>query len=155
MLRRNVRGCTLIVPCGEGFAHFGSARYKKQMAQKQIVPLESVANRIFIIRGHRVMLDSDPAELYPVETRALVQGVKRNSERFPAEFMLQLSAEEFEHWRSQIVMSSPGARAAHHFAALAAARSFSRLSMRLLMAVSLPCNAPTLKKARSSTGASS
>jgi hypothetical protein len=56
------------------------------------------------------MLDMDLAALYGVETRALVQAVRRNPERFPADFMFQLSAQEFEHWRSQIVMSNPGAK---------------------------------------------
>ena len=56
------------------------------------------------------MLDQDLATLYAVETRALVQAVKRNLERFPTDFMFQLSAEELAQWRSQIVMSNPGAR---------------------------------------------
>ena len=80
------------------------------MAQKTLIPLQSVANRIRIIRGHRVMLDSDLAELYGVLTKALNQAVKRNIERFPADFMFQLTVEEFEQWRSQIVTSNPGAR---------------------------------------------
>ena len=80
------------------------------MAQKTLIPLQSVANRIRIIRGHRVMPDSDLAELYGVLTKALNQAVKRNIERFPSDFMFQLTAEEFDHWRSQIVTSNPGAR---------------------------------------------
>jgi hypothetical protein len=71
---------------------------------------EAVASRIHVIRGQRVMLDQDLATLYAVETRALVQAVKRNLERFPTDFMFQLSAEELAQWRSQIVMSNPGAR---------------------------------------------
>lgn len=55
-------------------------------------------------------MDSDLALLYGVETRVLVQAVKRNSTRFPAEFMFQLSHEEFDTWRSQIVISNPGAQ---------------------------------------------
>ena len=80
------------------------------MAQKTLIPLQSVANRIRTIRGHRVMLDSDLAELYGVLTKALNQAVKRNIERFPSDFMFQLTDEEFAHWRSQIVTSNPGAR---------------------------------------------
>ena len=53
------------------------------------------------------MLDNDLAELYGVQTKALNQAVKRNRERFPEDFMFQLSQEEFEHWRSQIVTSNP------------------------------------------------
>lgn len=54
------------------------------------------------------MLDEDLADLYGVETRALVQQVRRNEKRFPADFMFQLSAEEFSHLKSQSVMSSGG-----------------------------------------------
>ena len=56
------------------------------------------------------MLDSDLAELYGVLTKALNQAVKRNIVRFPSDFMFQLTAEEFEQWRSQIVTTNPGAR---------------------------------------------
>ena len=56
------------------------------------------------------MLDADLAELYGVLTKALIQAVKRNAARFPADFMFQLTDEEFAHWRSQIVTSNPGAR---------------------------------------------
>lgn len=57
------------------------------------------------IRGHRVILDSDVAALYDVPTKALVQAVKRNLPRFPADFMLHLTAEEWAHLRSQTVTS--------------------------------------------------
>ncbi|MDY5884851.1 MAG: ORF6N domain-containing protein, partial [Treponema sp.] len=59
-------------------------------------------NKIYTIRGVQVMLDSDLAEIYGVETKRLNEQVKRNIERFPEEFMFQLSAEEFEVLRSQI-----------------------------------------------------
>lgn len=65
----------------------------------------SVQQRIFIIRGKQVMVDRDLATLYGVETRVLKQAVNRNPERFPEEFMFQLDSQEFEKWRSQIVMS--------------------------------------------------
>lgn len=65
----------------------------------------SVQQRIFIIRGKQVMVDRDLAALYGVETRVLKQAVNRNPERFPEEFMFQLDNQEFEKWRSQIVMS--------------------------------------------------
>lgn len=64
-----------------------------------------IQERIYDIRGQKVMIDRDLSELYGVETRALNQAVKRNIERFPSDFMFQLSREEFEKWRSQIVMS--------------------------------------------------
>ncbi len=67
-----------------------------------------VASKIYLIRDKRVMLDKDLAELYEVETRALNQAVSRNLERFPEEFMFQLSQVEFEILKSQIVTSSWG-----------------------------------------------
>jgi len=74
-----------------------------------VVPMERVARAILPIRGHKVMLDSDLAELYGVTTKALIQAVKRNDGRFPEDFMFQLSDEEFERLRSQIVTSNPDA----------------------------------------------
>jgi hypothetical protein len=73
---------------------------------------EVIEKRVHLIRGHQVMLDGDLAELYGVQTRALVQGVKRNQDRFPDDFMFQVTKEELEHWRSQIVISNPAARMA-------------------------------------------
>jgi hypothetical protein len=67
-----------------------------------------VDRKIVLLRGERVMLDADLAALYGVETKALVQAVKRNPGRFPADFMFQLNAEEIVHLRSQIVTSSSG-----------------------------------------------
>ena len=67
-----------------------------------------VANKIYLIRGQRVMLDKDLAELYEVETRTLNQAVNRNIERFPKIFMFQLTKTEFEILKSQIVTSSWG-----------------------------------------------
>ena len=72
------------------------------------VPAERIESPSFMLRGHKVMLSPDLAELYEVEPRALVQAVKRNVERFPADFMFQLNAREFEHLKSQFVISSWG-----------------------------------------------
>ena len=69
------------------------------------VPVERITSKIYLIRGMKVMLDRDLAELYGVETRTLVQSVKRNIERFPSDFMFQLSKDEFDSLRSQIVIS--------------------------------------------------
>ncbi len=77
---------------------------------KNIIPLERIAARIHMVREQTVMLDADLAALYGVETRVLVQAVKRNTERFPEDFMFQLSKDELENWRSQIVMSNPAAK---------------------------------------------
>ena len=65
--------------------------------------IQLVKEKIFEIRGQKVMLDSDLAELYGVETKVLNQAVKRNSTRFPEDFMFNLSNEELEKLRSQIV----------------------------------------------------
>ena len=73
---------------------------------KEIIPSERILNKIYIIRGIKVMLDRDIAELYGVETRVLKQSVRRNINRFPEDFMFELTKKEFENWRSQIVMSN-------------------------------------------------
>lgn len=64
--------------------------------------IQSIQNRIYEIRGERVMLDTDLAGLYEVETRVLNQAVKRNIKRFPADFMFQLTKEEFEVLKYQV-----------------------------------------------------
>jgi hypothetical protein len=74
------------------------------------VPLDVIEKRILFIRKHKVMLDRDIAELYGIETRVLVQAVKRNLKRFPGDFMFQLNKDEFSHWRSQFVISNPSAK---------------------------------------------
>lgn len=71
-----------------------------------LVPLENIANRIHVIRGMKVMLDADLAELYEVETKALTRAVRRNVDRFPEDFMFELSAEEFDNLRRQFGTSS-------------------------------------------------
>ena len=68
----------------------------------------TVERRILSLRGHRVLLDYDLASLYGVETRALKQAVKRNLDRFPADFMFQLTPEEYHFLKSQIVTSKNG-----------------------------------------------
>lgn len=71
-----------------------------------MVDLQVIWSKIYEIRGQRVMFDRDLAMLYDVETRVLNQAVKRNADRFPADFMFQLTAYEMEIWKSQIVMSN-------------------------------------------------
>ncbi len=95
------------------------------------VPAELITRRIYLIRGQKVMLDSDLAELYQVETRALNQAVRRNSDRFPEDFMFQLSAEELENWKSQIVISNPAAKMALRKPPLA----FTELGVAMLSSV--------------------
>jgi hypothetical protein len=77
------------------------------MAKDALIPDERIEKAILLIRGHKVMLDRDLAQLYDLPTRVLNQAVKRNLQRFPDDFMFQLSEEEFENWKSQIVTSNP------------------------------------------------
>lgn len=72
--------------------------------------LEKIQTKIYEIRGQKVMLDSDLAELYEVETRILNQAVKRNMDIFPEDFMFQLSLNEWESMSSQFVMTYPSKR---------------------------------------------
>jgi phage regulator Rha-like protein len=70
------------------------------------LPEQDILNRIYLIRGQKVMLDRDLAEMYGVETRVLKQAVRRNISRFPEDFMFEMTAEELTNWRSQIVTSN-------------------------------------------------
>jgi hypothetical protein len=78
----------------------------KKQTNEVTIPTETLMNRIYVIRGVKVMLDADLAELYGVETKVMNQSVKRNSKRFPDDFMFQLSTQEFEILKSQFVTSS-------------------------------------------------
>jgi ORF6N domain len=71
---------------------------------------DRIAHAILVVRGRNVLLDSQLASFYGVETKSQNQAVKRNQERFPEDFMFQLSDAEFENWRSQIVTSNPAAK---------------------------------------------
>lgn len=75
----------------------------------ELIPSERIEKAILFIRGHKVMLDADLAELYGVETGALNRAVKRNAERFPEDFMFQLSPEEGESLRCHFGISNTGA----------------------------------------------
>src|ERR1700744_2359190 len=78
--------------------------------KNQIIPDEMIMNKIFYIRGQKVMLDSDLAELYGVETRRLNEQVARNIDRFPEDFMFRLGESEFETLISQFATSKRGGR---------------------------------------------
>jgi hypothetical protein len=77
---------------------------------ESLIPAERIERAILVIRGHKVLLDRDLAELYGVSTGALNQAVKRNRKRSPEDFMFQLSPVEFENWKSQIVISNSAAK---------------------------------------------
>jgi len=78
------------------------------MVKVEVIPIERIEKRIYLIRNQKVMVDSDIAELYDVSTKQLNQQVKRNIDRFPIDFMFQLSAEEYDSLRSQNVTLKNG-----------------------------------------------
>lgn len=82
----------------------------KSTEQVVVVNEASLARLIYRVREVNVMLDADLARLYEVETKVLLQAVKRNNKRFPEDFMFQLTKDELENWRSQIVTSNPSAK---------------------------------------------
>ena len=79
---------------------------KKKTAPTALVPTERIERAILLIRGQKVLLDSDLAELYEVETKALTRAVRRNADRFPDDFMFRLTAEEFDNLKCQTGTSS-------------------------------------------------
>lgn len=80
------------------------------MTQNIVIPIERIAEKIYLVRDQKVMLDSDLAALYEVPTKRLNEQVKRNIRRFPEDFMFQLTKEEFENLKSQFAASSWGGR---------------------------------------------
>ncbi len=88
---------------------------KKPAPEQQIVPVEVIERRIYLIRERKVMLDSDLADLYQVETFNLNKAVKRNLDRFPQDFMFQLTKEEAKVLRFQIGMSKPSGRGGRRY----------------------------------------
>ncbi len=73
---------------------------------RDVIPEEKILKIIILIRGKKVVLDSDLAKLYGVETRRLNEQVRRNSEKFPDDFMFQLTKDEFDNLKSQFATSS-------------------------------------------------
>lgn len=82
----------------------------KPSSKQSLVPVERIERAILLIRGRRVMLDADLAAIYGVPTKRLNEQVKRNIDRFPEDFMFQLTQEEFEALRSQIATSKTAGR---------------------------------------------
>jgi hypothetical protein len=90
---------------------------KEIMSRKKItLDVQSVIEKIYIVRGVRVMLDSDLAALYGVETRRLKEAVRRNKERFPPDIMFELTAKELHTLRSQFATSKYGNRGGTRYA---------------------------------------
>ena len=71
------------------------------MAKAIVLAEEAIISKIYLIRGQKVMIDRDLAELYGVETKRLKEAVRRNASRFPSDFMFEMNKEEFEDWRTQ------------------------------------------------------
>ena len=78
--------------------------------KKELIALERIEEKIFLIRNQKVMLDFHLAELYGISTKVLIQAIKRNANRFPFDFLFQLTQEEYDNLRSQFVTSSWGGR---------------------------------------------
>jgi phage regulator Rha-like protein len=76
------------------------------MNENLILPEDAIINRIYLIRGKKVMIDRDLASLYGVETKRLKEAVRRNINRFPEDFMFEMTKDEFENWRSQFASSN-------------------------------------------------
>lgn len=83
---------------------------KSKQPAKSLSPVRPVETLIRLIRGQKVLLDADLAALYRVPTKAFNQAVERNLDRFPEDFMFQLTKAELNHWRSQFVTSNPAAK---------------------------------------------
>jgi hypothetical protein len=102
----------LALPREKVLAFFSWLTYVLRMAKKKasepIATIEQIERSIHVIRGQRVMLDSDLAQLYGVMTKQLNQQVSRNKERFPEDFAYQLTLQEFRNLKSQIATSSSG-----------------------------------------------
>jgi hypothetical protein len=88
---------------------------RKQITAGDVVPVEVIERRIYLIRGQKVMIDSDLAELYQVETSNLNKAAKRNLDRFPSDFMFQLTKDEADSLRFQIGISKPEGRGGRRY----------------------------------------
>jgi len=80
------------------------------MNKNNIIQIELIENKILLIRGQKVILSTELSRLYCVEVRSLIQAVKRNIKRFPADFMFQLTLKEYSNLKSQTVTSSENKR---------------------------------------------
>jgi hypothetical protein len=84
------------------------------MQENQILPEEIILNKIYQIRDHKVMLDRDLAVLYGVETKRLIEQVRRNMERFPESYMFEMNEKEFSDWRSHFATSNEDRQGLRH-----------------------------------------
>lgn len=110
---------------------------RRMINQNPPVPQRHIEQAILLIRGHRVMLSTDLAALYRVEPKMLVRAVKRNIERFPEDFMFQLSPEEWSFLKSQVAISSWGGGSKVTICDLEARRERQAPALRIHRAVTL------------------
>ena len=82
------------------------SKIAKKKSKTGLIPIEAIAGKILLIRGQKVIIDRDLAKMYRVEVKRLKEQVKRNIDRFPEDFMFQLTTDEFKILRSQIATSS-------------------------------------------------
>jgi hypothetical protein len=103
---RSTTSCDIVRASADQAQAPGLPQVIGMVNEKSLIPVERIEKAILLIRGQKVMLDADLAELYGVETKMLVRAVKRNMDRFPADFMFQLSKEEFDNLRFHFGTSS-------------------------------------------------
>lgn len=97
----------LLQPCNFRYFQFLVFRLSSRATENSIpIPVERIEKAIYLIRGQKVMLDRDLAHLYGIDTKILKRAVRRNIERFPADFMFVLNSNEFGHWRRQFGASN-------------------------------------------------
>src|SRR5262245_12711232 len=111
-------------------------RKKNLTTQSLSVSIQLVERRIYLIRGQKVMIDFDLAELYGVPTKRLNQQVSRNKTRFPKDFMFRLTKEEAEILRSQFVISNPNLRSQFATSSLKSQSVISNPNLRSQIATS-------------------
>ncbi len=87
-------------------SQIGISKKIKIMEEKETLIHQTIENKIYVIRGQKVMIDRDLTALYSIETKQLKRQVNRNIERFPSDFMFELTQQEFENWRRQFGTSN-------------------------------------------------
>ena len=99
-------GSQIVIPCILNFIFASKSTTMVKKELQALVREQKILNRIYVVRGEKIMLDRDLAELYGVETRVLKQAVKRNMERFPKDFMFEMTSKEIDGMVSQNVIPS-------------------------------------------------
>ena len=92
--------------CFPGLELFDTLTPDFRLKMTNLIPVENISSKIFMIRGLKVMIDRDLAELYGVETKQIKRAVRRNIDRFPTDFMFEMTKEELNNWRCQFGTSN-------------------------------------------------